>query len=194
MPCFDDAELRRGKPTVHRRFGEATALLVGDALIVMAFDVMGRAGGREVSILARATGPSRGIIAGQAWEGEPALPLDEYHRAKTAALFEAACQLAALAAGAEPEPWRAFGEVIGRAYQAADDLADAGGDVGVLGKLPGRDAALGRPSIVRRHGVHAARASVQSLIQEARRRLPSCSDPAVVLAWLDGFAERVLAM
>lgn len=195
MPCFDDAELRRGKPTVHRRFGEATALLVGDALIVMAFDAIARGeNARAVSILAQATGPSRGIIAGQAWESEPVAPLDEYHRAKTAALFEAAGALGALAAGDDPEPWRGFGEVIGRAYQAADDLADAVGDVGTLGKMPGRDAALGRPSIVRCQGVQAARARVDTLVREARRRIPPCTDHALILHWLDAFAERALAL
>lgn len=194
MPCFDDAELRRGKLTVHRQFGEATALLVGDALIVMAFDTIARTeNARSVSILAQATGPARGIIAGQAWEGEPVAPFDEYHRAKTAALFEAAGALGALAVGDDPEPWRAFGEVIGRAYQAADDLADAVGDAASLGKMPGRDAALGRPNIVRRQGVGAARVQIDALIHEARRRVPSCADPTAVIHWLDGFAERALA-
>jgi geranylgeranyl diphosphate synthase type II len=192
MPCFDDAPLRRGRPTVHRVFGEPTALLVGDALIVLAFGTLGAGGaGAEIAVLAEATGPSRGIIAGQAWESEVAVQLDEYHRAKTASLFDAAAGMGAMAAGIDPTPWRAFGETVGRAYQAADDLADALGDAARLGKLPGRDAVLGRPSLVRAHGIESARRRTEELLAEARRRLPSCADETLLLRWLDSLGERV---
>lgn len=192
MPCFDDADLRRGKPTVHKRFGEATALLVGDALIVLAFETLGRAGTpAQLALLAVATGPSRGIIAGQAWESEAAVPLDEYHRAKTAALFDAAAGMGAIAAGVDPRPWRAFGEAVGRAYQAADDLADAAGSAIVLGKNTGRDAALARPSIVRSLGVEAARVRVRELVDEAQTRVPQCSGREMILLWLERFANRL---
>lgn len=193
LPCFDDAELRRGKPTVHRRFGEATALLVGDALIVLAFETLGRARAHEaLSMLAVATGPARGIIAGQAWEAEIAVPLDTYHRAKTAALFDAAAGMGALAAGADPRPWREIGELVGRAYQAADDLADVLAAAETSGKTPGRDAALNRPSVVRTHGIDAARQKVVALLADARARLPDdCRHPDVVAGWLDDLARKL---
>jgi geranylgeranyl diphosphate synthase type II len=177
---------------VHKVYGEATAVLVGDALIVLAFDTLARAAAlEEMALLATATGPARGIIAGQAWESERAVPLDEYHRAKTAALFEAAAGMGALAAGVEPGAWRAFGEVVGRAYQAADDLADAVASASVLGKTTGRDAALARPSFVRAHGVEGARARVASFVEEARVAIPPCPGADSVHAWLDALSERV---
>lgn len=192
MPCFDDASLRRGRPTVHKAFGEPTALLVGDALIVMAFEALGRAGAAaELAELATASGPARGIIAGQAWEGEAAVPLDEYQRAKTASLFEAAAAMGAMAAGADPEPWRAFGEGVGRAYQAADDLADALATAERTGKTTGRDAALGRPSIVRAYGVEVAKRRVKELVAQACASLPACRDASVVHAWVAGLAQKL---
>ena len=94
LPCFDDADTRRGKPSVHAQFGEPIAVLAGDALIVLAFEtlareVVGRARrlARLVSIVAAAVGAPRGIVAGQAWECEAAVPLVDYQRAKTGALF-----------------------------------------------------------------------------------------------------------
>lgn len=191
LPCFDDAELRRGVVTVHRRFGEATAVLVGDGLIVLAFETLAHAGAHDsMLLLASATGPSRGIIAGQAWESEPeAISLDEYHRAKTGALFEAAAAAGALAAGLDPHPWKAFGELVGRAYQAADDVADVCGDP--REKTAARDETLKRPSLVRSRGVAGARARVQELVSAARRALPSCRGDAQIAMWLDAFERKL---
>jgi geranylgeranyl diphosphate synthase type II len=117
LPCFDDADLRRGKPTVHAKFGVPLALLTGDALIVMAFEVLARAGVQDparlpglISCIARGVGAPYGIVAGQAWECETSAPFDAYHQAKTGALFVAATTAGALAAGADPAPWRALGE------------------------------------------------------------------------------------
>ena len=97
LPCFDDAETRRGKPSVHRTFGEAVAVLTGDALIVLAFDTIARAScvapaqlGMLIMALARAAGSPHGLAAGQAWESERSIRLDQYHRAKTGSLFVAA--------------------------------------------------------------------------------------------------------
>ncbi len=191
LPCFDDAELRRGKPALHRVFGEPIALLVGDALIVLAFEVLatsaaGRSCSRElVKALARGIGPSRGIIAGQAWESEPTPPLEAYHAAKTGALFGAAAAMGAIAAGASPELWRGFGERLGAAYQAADDLADAIGEAARIGKSVGRDAALARPSVVRVHGVEWAKARVVELTNEALGMLPSTSGAELIREWVE---------
>jgi geranylgeranyl diphosphate synthase type II len=191
LPCFDDAELRRGKPALHRVHGEPLALLTGDAFIVLAFETLAQSSAGApctralVAALARGIGPSRGIIAGQAWESEPNAPLDAYHTAKTGALFAAAAALGAIAAGAEPEPWHAFGEHLGRAYQAADDLADAVGEAARLGKPTRRDEALGRPNVVRVHGVERARARVREITNDALAMLPSRPGTDAIRAWVD---------
>ena len=194
LPCFDDAELRRGAPSVHQRFGPATALLAGDALIVLAFETLARAGASaEALVLATATGSARGLIAGQAWESEDDAPLEEYHRAKTAALFEAAARLGAMAACAERadvDRWRGFGEAVGRAYQAADDLADAVGSAAALGKTTGKDAALSRPSVVRSYGIDGARRQARDLLASARAAIPR-GDEAALGAWMDRLARRL---
>ena len=198
LPCFDDAPLRRGKPTVHAAYGAPTAVLAGDALIVLAFEELGRAAaaapelaGELIATLARAAGAGGGITGGQAWEQEPAAPLDEYHRAKTAVLFEAAAALGALSGGADPAPWRAFGERIGLAYQAADDLADTSGEAAALGKPVGRDAALDRPNLVRGRGARFAYRRLGELIAEASDRVPPGARADEVRAWLARLVARL---
>lgn len=192
LPCFDAAALRRGRATVHVRFGEPTAVLVGDALLVVAFETLARASAvAELALLTTSTGPARGIIAGQAWENERAIPVDEYHRAKTAALFDAAAGMGAMSAEADPRPWRAFGELVGRAYQAADDVADATATELSIGKTTGRDAILDRPSAVRTYGVENARKRVLSLLEEAGAVVPHCPDAGSVHAWLAGLARKL---
>ena len=112
MPCFDDAEIRRGKPAVHMAFGEPLALLCGDALIVLAFKTLACAarvapqrGMRLLDIVCDGVGAPSGIVAGQGWECEKDVPLTEYQRAKTGVLFAAATMAGAAAAGAEHEAW-----------------------------------------------------------------------------------------
>ncbi|MDP9149832.1 MAG: polyprenyl synthetase family protein [Myxococcota bacterium] len=192
LPCFDDADTRRGKPSVHRAFGQATAVLVGDALIVLAFEAVARAAsispharGELTATLAFAAGPSHGLVAGQAWESEPAIDVEDYHRAKTASLFEASAALGALAQGADPRPWRALGSVVGRAYQCADDLRDATGTPRMLGKPAGRDAVLRRPSVVRRQGVSVARQRLAELVTAAWGSLPAAPNQHVARGWLE---------
>jgi geranylgeranyl diphosphate synthase type II len=196
LPCFDDAALRRGLPTIHVAFGVPTAVLVGDALIVAAFGTLARAGhaggnaAQLVATLAEATGAARGIVAGQAWENEPALSLDEYHRAKTASLFMASAALGAQVCGADPRPWRALADALGRAYQATDDVLDVLAEPGATGKTTGRDASLGRPSVVRAYGVEASMQRIARLVDEAAAELPACPDDRPVRAWLAAFAAR----
>jgi geranylgeranyl diphosphate synthase type II len=197
LPCLDDADLRRGRPAVHRAYGEATAVLVGDALIVLAFEALGRRGRRwpaMLAALARAFGPRHGVAAGQAWELEPAPNLARYHAAKTGAMFEAAVALGALSVGADPGPWRRFGRLLGRAYQAADDLLDAAGDPGQLGKPVGRDEARGRPSVVREYGFERARALTASLLGRALAAIPSAADPAPVRHCVERITERLAGL
>ncbi len=182
LPCFDDAATRRGKPSLHRAMGERLAVLAGDALIVLAFEVLGGAGSRRpkrlaplLAALAAAVGAPSGIVAGQAWECEPRLDRVEYHRQKTGALFAGAAMLGALSAGAEPEPWRVFGERLGLAYQVADDIRDVAADPVELGKPTGRDAALDRASAVRELGLDGALGRLRELVGEAIEAIPPCS-------------------
>jgi geranylgeranyl diphosphate synthase type II len=181
LPCFDNASLRRGRPTVHRAFGAPMAVLTGDALIVMAFESVSRV--RETSarrlldliqVLGRAAGTPGGTVAGQAWEDEPNIPLQEYQRAKTGALFAAATSAGAIAAGADGTAWHALGEKIGEAYQIADDIRDVAESSEALGKDVGQDAALGRPSAVRELGIDGAVQRLEDLMQSALARIPEC--------------------
>jgi geranylgeranyl diphosphate synthase, type II len=196
LPCFDAADTRRGQPTVHRAFGESTAVLAGDQLIVLAFEHLARAGAESprklapmVSLLARAAGAPYGIVAGQAWESEPKIDAALYRRAKTGALFEAAAALGAAAAGASPGAWAVVGARIGEAYQVADDILDVMGDPERLGKPVGQDAALGRPNVVCELGLADARRLFDRLVRDAAAAMPACADPEPVRAWLNE-AER----
>ncbi len=143
LPCFDAADTRRGRPSVHKAFGEPLALLAGDALIVLAFQTLARVrcAPERLSTLmltvAQSVGVPSGIVAGQAWECETKIDLVHYHRAKTGALFAAATVAGAASAGADAEPWRMVGEKLGEAYQVADDIRDAAADEEEIGKPVG---------------------------------------------------------
>ncbi len=182
LPCFDDADLRRGQPTVHKAWGERLAVLAGDALIVMAFDVVGRAGvthprrmAQVLAAVAAGVGMPSGIVAGQAWECEPKADLRDYQRAKTGALFTAATVCGALACGAPAEPWRAFGDWLGEAYQVADDIRDVVGDPALLGKPVGQDAEHGRPSRAAELGLDGAVRYFEDLVRRAQAAVPECA-------------------
>ncbi|MCR5868034.1 polyprenyl synthetase family protein [Aquincola sp. J276] len=199
LPCFDDAPLRRGLPSVHRAFGERLAVLAGDALIVLAFQVLAQASCRDAGRLAQVlatvaggVGLPGGICAGQAWECEPQVCLADYQRAKTGALFAAAAAAGAQAAGAAPAPWRAFGDALGEAYQVADDIRDVAADPGLLGKPIGRDLALGRPSVARRDGVAGAIRRFNRLVAQAVAAVPDCpgAEPLRMLVRLE--SERLV--
>lgn len=194
LPCFDDAPVRRGRPSVHKAFGEPMAVLVGDALIVAAFASVQRALPSGVTILAEAAGAARGIVGGQAWELEPSGPPDlvTYHRAKTAALFEAAAALGAASCGLPTARFIAFGRAIGLAYQVADDLADALSTEASMGKPVGRDALLGRPTALV-SGVDVARARLQRAAAEARAAVPSGPGAAMLERFVDGLLSAIFA-
>ncbi len=198
MPCFDDADIRRGKPAVHRAFGEPLALLTGDSLIVLAFEVLGRAAHHEpvraaqlVLTLAQRTGCPRGICAGQGWESEAKVDLSAYHKAKTGALFIAATQMGAIAAGQEAEPWEELGARIGEAFQVADDLRDALGDRESLGKPVGQDAVNGRPNAVLEYGVEGAVRRLKDILGGAISSIPSCPGEAMLAQMVRAQAERL---
>ena len=186
LPCFDDAALRRGQPSVHARCGPALAVLAGDGLIVLAAETLVRAASEHAALaplllmFTRAAGMTQGLVAGQAWETEQVVPLGPYHRAKTASLFVLAATAGALAAGAAPAPWSALGERLGEAYQIADDVRDALLDGAELGKPNGRDVALGRPSAMRQFGGRGALGRMETLVQGALAAIPPCRNPGLL--------------
>lgn len=198
LPAFDNADTRRGKPSVHRAFGEPLAVLAGDSLIVLAFEVLARAGAavpdralRLVLSLAQRTGMPGGICAGQAWESEPVVNLGAYHRAKTGSLFVAATQMGAVAAGQEPEPWEELGARIGEAFQVADDLKDALLTEAETGKPAGQDAAHGRPNAVAQMGVQGAVRHLKDILGGAIASIPSCPGEAALAGMVRAYAERM---
>jgi geranylgeranyl diphosphate synthase type II len=181
LPCFDDSPTRRGRASVHYAFGESLAVLAGDALIVLAFQTLSASASKSpgrlaplIATIAGGVGMPSGIVAGQAWECEPRVSLADYQRAKTGALFAAATMAGAQAAGACATPWRALGEWLGEAYQAADDIRDVAGDPRVMGKPIGRDVALLRPSMASALGLDGAIAHFDQLVGFAIAAVPEC--------------------
>ncbi|MEN0064648.1 MAG: polyprenyl synthetase family protein [Myxococcota bacterium] len=183
LPSMDDDDERRGRPTVHVQFDEATAVLVGDALLTLAFDVLTEGDlpphtlVQQVRTLARAAGAS-GMVGGQILDlglsgGSATLEaLTALHRAKTGALIAASCQLGGLAAGADADTITtlgAYGEAVGLGFQLVDDLLDAGED----------DAS---PSVVRAIGADATRALAEQTEQQALQAARSLPRPEVLEA------------
>ena len=198
LPCFDDADTRRGKATVHRAFSEPLAVLTGDSLIVLAFDVIAEAAGDDprralnlIRVLSRRTGMPDGICAGQGWESEAKVNLSAYHRAKTGALFIAATQMGAIAAGQDAEPWEELGARIGEAFQVADDLRDALYDAETLGKPVGQDAAHARPNAVAELGVQGAIRRLKDILGGAIASIPACPGEAMLADMVRRYAERM---
>lgn len=195
LPAMDNDDLRRGRPTCHKVFGEANAILAGDGLLTLAFEILAKApeGNRLAWELARAAG-TRGVVGGQvedlAAEGSPPdLDIVRYiHLHKTAALIRAACRMGAVAAAADAmyvEALGHYGEKVGVAFQIADDILNATSTSSELGKAAGTDAARKKMTYVAVLGVEAARKEAQSLVKEAIAELtnfPGPIDPLVALA------------
>lgn len=201
LPCMDDDDLRRGRPTCHKVFGEAMAVLVGDALLTEAFGVLSEdetRGAAMVRVLASASG-SRGMVGGQvldmtlAGSRASAEEVKAVHVAKTAALIGAACELGALAAGADGARRagaQAYGLALGLGFQAIDDVLDVVGDAGTLGKTPGKDEALDRATTVAALGLEGAKS-------EANRQAELARDEARAMGfgpgeWPDQLIDRLL--
>jgi farnesyl diphosphate synthase len=187
LPAMDDDDLRRGQPTVHRAFDEATAILAGDALLTYAFDILagnhsGLPAERRLALvagLARAAGVG-GMAGGQALDlaAESAPPGEEgiitLQAMKTGALIRYACEAGAIAGGADSgdrERLAEFGSAIGLAFQLADDLLDHSADAATVGKATGKDAAAGKGTLVALHGPAWARRQLAGLIEQARALL-----------------------
>lgn len=199
MPCFDDADTRRGRPSVHAGFGEPVALLCGDALIVLAFETAGlsavaapRRAASLVSVLARSVGMPLGIVAGQGWESETDPDLVLYQRAKTGALFAGAAMAGAVAAGRPAEGWATLGYRLGEAFQVADDLRDVLCSADDIGKPVGQDKALGRPNMVTSLGVRGAACRLKELVQEAIDSIPDCPGQALLRSQMHAQASRFM--
>lgn len=199
MPCMDNDVLRRGKPTVHVKFGEAGALLAGDALQTLAFEALTEAdAGAEATVamvarLARASG-SRGMAGGQAIDlasvgralDRPAL--EEMHRLKTGALLRASVILGALAGGGGGtgvlEQLETYAGAVGLAFQVVDDILDVESDTAVLGKTAGKDAEANKPTYVSLLGLNASKALAAELRQDAHAALKPLGPQARRLAEL----------
>ncbi|MCB1338456.1 MAG: polyprenyl synthetase family protein [Maritimibacter sp.] len=181
MPAMDDDDMRRGQPTVHRKWDEATAILVGDALQALAFELVcaPETGPAEVRValartLADAAG-ARGMVLGQALDiaAETAavpLTLDEIialQAGKTGALIRWSAAAGALLAGEDPEPLTRYGRALGLAFQIADDVLDVEGDAGTVGKAVGKDADAGKATFVSLLGLEPAKSRARELVEEA---------------------------
>jgi geranylgeranyl diphosphate synthase type II len=172
LPALDNDDLRRGRPTCHKVFGDAIAILAGDALLTLAFEVLAKLDAepeRRVELvreLATASGTVGGMIGGQVndIEGEgkrPTAPLlDSIHRAKTGALLRASVRMGAIYAGADAEQLRAltgFGEHVGLAFQIVDDILDVEQSSEALGKTAGKDAAQNKITFPAVYGIERSR-------------------------------------
>ncbi len=181
LPAMDDDDLRRGKPTAHRKFDEATAILAGDSLLTLAFEILAHgethadAEVRSALVLelTRASGMN-GMAGGQMLDIEaeagPAQTLDSIIRIqahKTGALFRFACQAGAIMAGADPTPLRRYADDIGLAFQIADDLLDLESSPEALGKATQKDLQRGKATIASLMGRKAAAEKAESLIASA---------------------------
>jgi geranylgeranyl pyrophosphate synthase len=205
LPAMDDDDLRRGRPTCHRAYDEATAILVGDALQALAFAVLANEPLSAASaplrlemirVLARATGTS-GMAGGQAVDlaavGRTLTvnAIEDMHRRKTGALIQASVLLGALAAGVSGGPGLAglerFGAEVGLAFQIQDDILDVEGDPAVLGKSTGADAAHSKPTYPSTVGLESARERAEQLRDSAIAALAPLGSRSTALVQLANF-------
>jgi len=209
MPCMDNDVLRRGKPTVHVQFGQAQALLAGDALQTLAFELLTPQDGSVpaavqaqcVGLLARASG-YWGMAGGQAIDlasvGQRLTQeqLRQMHRLKTGALLLCSVQLGAACGGALDTQAQSalarFGQALGLAFQVVDDILDVTADSAVLGKTAGKDAAADKPTYVALMGLEAAQRHADDLAQEALQALSDSGLPEPALHALRGLAAMVV--
>lgn len=197
LPAMDDDDLRRGQPTVHKAFDEATAILAGDSLLTYAFDIISAPDtrlGAEVKLelvlaLARAAGIG-GMAGGQSLDlAAEAVAPDEagiitLQAMKTGALIRFACEAGAIISGASPDDRQrliAYGEKIGLAFQLADDLLDLTADAETMGKATGKDAARGKGTLVALHGMDWAERRLEDLVADAEAILAPFGDKAAIL-------------
>lgn len=203
LPAMDDDDLRRGRPTVHIAFDEATAILAGDALQTLAFALLAEAPGLSdqqriamIRELASASG-HQGMVGGQAIDLESVghrltiEQLESMHRHKTGALIEASVRLGALTSASVTDKQLAalseFASALGLAFQVQDDLLDIEGDTEVIGKRQGSDAAGEKPTYPALLGIAGAREHLEQLLAQAQSALDSFGDEAEVLRAMADF-------
>ena len=205
LPALDDDELRRGRPTLHRRFDEATAILAGDALLTLGLtrlaaapaEVPGAVRARAVQLVGEAIGTG-GMIGGQvedleserAWPADAAAALERIHRGKTGALLTACLRLGGLYAGVDAATdarLAEYGERAGLMFQIADDILDVLGDARELGKTPGKDAQARKLTYPGLHGLAASRERLASLGREAVERAVALPDRGGLFTALAGY-------
>jgi farnesyl diphosphate synthase len=197
LPAMDDDDLRRGKPTVHKAFDEATAILAGDALLTLAFGLLGDPDNHGdpfvrcelVTRLAQAAGHA-GMVGGQMMDialehASAGLPeITRLQRMKTAALITFSCESGAIlgrASAAARNALSAYGQDLGLAFQIVDDLLDAEGDPARMGKAAGKDAGRGKPTVVSILGTERARAQAEALAAQAAGHLDLFDERADLL-------------
>jgi farnesyl diphosphate synthase len=204
LPAMDDDDLRRGQPTAHKAFDEATAILAGDGLLTFAFDILSRSQTHPdaavrielVGSLARASGLG-GMVGGQMLDlaaegrftrdGPQRLSEDgvrTLQAMKTGALLRFACEAGGMLGSATPQQRKAlerYGSAVGQAFQIADDLLDLEGDPALVGKQTGKDAQAGKATMVDVLGVDGARTRLRALVAEAEQALASFGARASVL-------------
>ena len=180
MPLMDDDDLRRGRPTVHKAWDDVTAILAGDALQALAFELIGfgpLADDRKLALsvsLAQAAGV-RGMVGGQAMDiaaetAEAPLTLDQIvalQAGKTGALLEWSCMAGAVMADADHKPLQIYGENVGLAFQIADDILDVEGDAATVGKAVGKDEGAGKATFVSHLGIDGAKRRAAELVDRA---------------------------
>jgi len=199
LPAMDDDDLRRGRPTCHRAYDEATAILVGDALQTLAFEVLSAAPGAPASRLAMvetlaAASGSRGMAGGQAFDLAAVareltlVELERLHIHKTGALIRASVRLGTLGApAADPGVVRSldrYAKCIGLAFQIQDDILDVEGDPALIGKTRGKDAAHHKPTYPALLGLAGAREKCALLLEDALGCLANLGEAAQPLRWL----------
>jgi farnesyl diphosphate synthase len=209
MPCMDNDVLRRGKPTVHVQFGEAQALLAGDALQTLAFEMLTPQDGSVaasaqatcVALLARASG-YQGMAGGQAIDlasvGQRLSEdqLRQMHRLKTGALLLCSVQMGVACVAGLPDAAQTalarFGQALGLAFQVVDDVLDVTADSATLGKTAGKDEAADKPTYVALMGLEAAKAYADDLADQAMQALADTGLPDARLAALRGLTAMVV--
>ncbi|RUM95570.1 polyprenyl synthetase family protein [Pseudaminobacter arsenicus] len=206
LPSMDNDDLRRGQPTVHRAFDEATAILAGDSLLTFAFDIIADPATaldakRRIDLvleLARAAGMG-GMAGGQALDLEAAtvVPDDDgiirLQAMKTGALIRFGCEAGPILAGTPPsdrERLGEFGAAIGLAFQLADDMLDLTANTETMGKATGKDQSAGKATLVARHGIDWARRQLSGLVEQANALLEPYGESAERLKQAAGFVAN----
>ena len=202
LPALDNDDLRRGKPTCHKKFGVAMAILAGDGLLTLAFEALSRANVaaerrvRIISEIGRAAGTVNGMVGGQVADLEAegkqvdASALEYIHRSKTAALIRASVVAGAIAGGAHDEDvarLSRFGEAVGWAFQVVDDLLDVEESSAALGKTAGKDRAQKKATYPAIFGIDKSRAFAQELSERANHELDCYAERAARLRQLAGY-------